>query len=283
MTFKAHLKSHLGAPLALAALVSLSLPAQAHIGYTGRDFGSFTGLENASSTIANQAISGNFGWADAADADFGDSHKDRIYRFHLDNEAFVTITAQANATATPASIGGLLPGFSVYSGLAHISPIPADYDSAPITKAYLNATFPDGSGGTTKEGAWNAVGDWKIGNDAGTTFADLTTFTLKGYAVDGTSSNFGTTPGIVGDGVADGYVSRTFKLGAGDYTLFVGGADYAAQLPSNPDLAKAYGVSVSLNVSAVPEAETWAMALIGLGCVGVIRQRSQSRQRARAA
>lgn len=257
---------------ATAALASACVPALAHISYTGRNLGSYTGLTDGSNLISNQTVSGNFGWADATDADFGDSHKSRAFRFHLDNEAWVTISAQANPTATGASIGGLLPGFSIYSGLVHIAPAAADHDGANVSLDYL-ATLP----GVAKEGAWNALGDWKIGNDSGVSFADLSSLTFKGYAVDGTSANFGSAAGVMGDGLADGKVKGTFKLAAGDYSVFVAGADYAAQDLSNPLLAKAYGVSVGINVAAVPEPETYALLLAGLGIVAMVRRRQQAR------
>ncbi len=61
----------------IAGVVALACaPAWSHVSYTGRDFGPFTGLTDASVTIANQAISGNFGWADATDADWGDGTAD---------------------------------------------------------------------------------------------------------------------------------------------------------------------------------------------------------------
>lgn len=89
----------------------VSLPAMAHVSYTGRDFGTFDGLSAQSGTIANQAATGNYGWADAADADWGDSHKAKWYSFTLTNAANVTISAAAKADATGTSVGGLLPGF----------------------------------------------------------------------------------------------------------------------------------------------------------------------------
>lgn len=252
-------RSYLGVLLALV----VSLPAHAHISYTGRDFGTFTGMANASATISNQAVTGNFGWADATDADFGDSHKSRAFRFHLDNEAWVNLTVDANPTATLTSVGGLLPGFSIYSGLAHVAPATADHDGAPISVSYL-ASLP----GAPKEGAWNTVGDWKIGSDAGVSFADLSSFTFKGYAVDGNAANFGSTPGIVGDAVLDGHVTGSFKLAAGDYSVFIGGADYNAQSPLNPNLSSAYGLTAAINVSPAPEPETYAMLMAGLSMIG---------------
>lgn len=258
-------RSPRGTALALTSLLlCASQAAQAHISYTNRTFTTFSGLVAASQTISNQAATGNFGWADATDADYGDAHKSRAFRFTLENEADVTVTVAANASATASSIGGLLPGFSVYSGLAHLPPAAADYDFASITESWLATT-----GGPTKEGAWVAMGDWKVGSDTGTTFDDLTTFLFRGYAVDGTSANFGGVPGIMGDGTADGMVTKTFRLGAGDYSLFVGGADYAAQDPLNPNLAKSYGMSVTLAVAAVPEPGTVALFAAGLAFLGV--------------
>jgi hypothetical protein len=92
-----------------------------------------------------------------------------------------------------------------------------------VSKAWLDSRVG------YQEGCLNTIGDFKIGNDAGTSFADLSSFTFMGYAVDGTSANFGSTPGIVGDGNADNTVTGTFYLQPGDYSVFVGGAEYVTQ------------------------------------------------------
>lgn len=246
----------------LAAAAAASVPAAAHIGYGGRNFGSLQA--DSFTTISNQAVSGNYGWADATDADFGDSHRSRAFRFHLDSTLTLEITAAANAGATATSIGGLLPGFSLYEGLAHVAPASADHDGAAITLDYLS-----GLPGVAKEGAWVATGDWRIGNDGNAAQpAALSSFRFVGYAVDGDAGNFGSAAGLVGDGLADGTVTARFTLGPGDYSLFVGGADYAAQasaaLPS-------YGLAVT--VAAVPEPGTTALLLAGLGLVGGLARR----------
>ena len=257
---------------AAAALSAACSASFAHISYTNRNFGSFDGLSAASVTIANQTVAGNFGWADAVDADYGDSHKAQAFRFHLDNAAWVSVEVSAHAAATPGSSGGLLPGFSIYQGLAHIAPAAADHDFAAITTAYL-ASLP----GVAKEGAWVALGDWRIGNDSGTTFADLSSFLFKGYAVDGTPLNFGNhDPRVSGDGLADGRVKGSFLLGAGDYSVFVGGADDAAQDPSNPNWARAYGVSVTLGVTPVPEPQSALLLAGGLLMLGALHGRRQA-------
>jgi hypothetical protein len=213
----------------------------AHISYTNRNFGTLVPGDPAVS-IVNQTVTSNYGWADGTDADYGDAHKMRPFRFNLATAAHVTLTFSASTNGGTRN-GGLLPGFSVYKGLAKIGAVGgADYDFAAITAAYLAKTF-----GPAKEGALVSLGDWKAGNDAGTSFADLSSFTFVGYAADGTAANFGSTPGIVGDGNANGTVTGTFFLEPGDYTVLVGGTHYNAQFPT-PD-ATTYGLTGSASAA----------------------------------
>jgi len=151
---------HISRPMAALGLLAAAGASHAHISYSGRDFG--TVAVGSSVTIANQTVSGNFGWADASDQSlvfdthyatwhtvdsasytsasftdgvdnlyYGDSHKGRAFRFHLDATETVTISATSNPTATVASVGGLAPGFSVYQGLAALSPFPPSQTSLP--------------------------------------------------------------------------------------------------------------------------------------------------------
>lgn len=241
-----------------------SLPAVAHVGYSGRNFGTFDDTY-AASTRSNQAVTGNYGWIDGTDADYGDAHKTLAYRFTLLNPTDVTLSFESQiytpATAGAAPVlGGLLPGFSLYQGLAHVAPMGADYDSSDISKAYRPANT---------EGAFRALNDWKIGNapdPVNDVPAALSFFKFIGNAYDGTGSG--------SDGVADGKVSHTFmNLGAGDYSVFLGGSDYLAQDISNPHLLDKYGVSGTLVAGVVPEPETYAMLLAGLGLMGAITRR----------
>lgn len=119
--------------LAILSAACVSLSAEAHVSYTGRNFGAFDS-NGGSTTISNQTASGNYGWADGLDADFGDSHRLRAFRFTLTDTVNVTFTVEANPTATPTSVGGLLPGFSIYSGLAHLPPFQADHDFSVATR-----------------------------------------------------------------------------------------------------------------------------------------------------
>ncbi len=236
--------------------------AKAHVSYSGRTFSDVL----QSITINN--VSSGFGWADGTDADFGDSHRTRAFRFTLTEPKVLTISVTGvQVGAAPAL---QFPGFSLYSGLAHVAPDALDHDASPITAAYLSTL----GGVQPKEGAFRALTDWVIGNEdvyntpgdplSGVAVpASLKTLTFIGYAVDGTEANFGTGNGVIGDGIADGTVSKTFNLGPGDYSLFVGGADYYNQ-PDAPYVN--YGVTVSIP-------EPTSTALLGVSVLGLALRR----------
>ena len=246
----------------VAGLLAAVPAAHAHLTYTGRDFGSFTGLSYGSTTISNQAITGNYGWADAADGVLGDSHKGRIFRFHLDNDAYVSFTFSANPTATATSVGGLIPAFSVYQGLAAVSPFAAtqtalpsspDHDFSDSSVAWRTAWAKDNLGpsfdASATDGSWNALGQWKIGGDGDMPgdFAQLSTFNFRGYAVD-----FNKT----------GTVSGGFRLAAGDYSVMVGGNDILNK--GSATAGSAFGVTGTITVTAVPEPATWTLGALGV-------------------
>ena len=264
--------------------------ASAHIGYTGRDFGTYSGTD-LTSTITNQRVSGEHGWVDATDADLGDTHKTRAFRFSLTTNAWVTLSFQGLAyTAGGSSFSALaLPAFSLYRGVAAAS----THDFSAISTAWRNTTYgtvitTNSNGVTTTnsvtEGSLNALGDWKIGSDTGTTFADLSSFTYIGNAADGSSANYGTpassltlTDGsnvpngpINGDGNADGVVSGSFYLSAGDYSVFVGGANYAGVNTNT-----SYGIQGTF--TAVPEPSTWALLTVSLAMVGLVIRAKQKK------
>lgn len=235
----------------LAILFRAENNANAHVSYTGRDFGAYSGLTNATRVITNQTVTGNFGWADAADGILGDSHRGRAFRFHLDNTALVSFTVSANPSATTNSLGGFTSAFSIYSGLAAIAPFPptqttnppsADHDFGTASVAWriwwvqqnLNPSATDES---PTDGSWNALGDWKIGGDGDLPgdFAQLSSLSYKGSAA---STNSG------------GTATGSFALPAGDYTIFIGGNDIANK--TSGTALSPYGISTTLSVTPMP-------------------------------
>ncbi len=278
--------AHAAALLTLAA----SLSAQAHISYSGRSFGTVTA--GTSANIANQTVTSNYGWADASDLSLvfnanlastprtdeaafvsgtgtddlllGDSHKGRAFSLHLDSALSVTLTAAALNNS------GLTAAFSVYQGLAASAPFTApqtsaDHDYAVASQAwraaYAQSHVGAGYDHLATNGSWNALGNWSIGGDgdpAGVAGA-LDTFVYKGSAYST---------------VANGSATTTLTLGPGDYTVFVGGNSLADKSLLNSTKAYAFTLGVSA-VAAVPEAETWALTLAGVGVLAWARRRSQ--------
>jgi hypothetical protein len=236
----------------LAGLCFLAVNvARGHISYSGRDFGSFTGLSASSKTITNQTVTGNYGWADAADGVLGDTHRGRAFRFHLDNTALVSLAVSANANATTNSLGGFFPAFSIYSGLAEVAPFAAtqtalppsadhDFGDASVAwrtwwvKQYLNPAATDPA---PTDGSWNALGDWKIGGDGDLPgdFSQLSSFTYRGSVADTNHS---------------GAVTGRFLLAPGDYTIFIGGNDISNK--TSDTALSPYGISTTLSVTTTP-------------------------------
>jgi len=296
MISRPHLASRAAFSLAVLALVC-SLPAHAHISYSGRDFGSLADGSNVS--IATQSVTSNYGWADASDDSLvfnavlastprtdeaafvsgtgtddlylGDSHKGKAFKLHLDSALSVTITASARNDS------GLTPAFSLYQGLAATSPFTApqtsaDHDYAAASQAW-RTTFAQSHAGVgydylATNGSWNAKGDWSLGGD-GDPVGDasaLSTFRFLAYGA--------TT-------VANGTASTTLTLGPGDYTVFLGGNNIAGK--SLADSTKAYAFTLGVSaVSAVPEPASAALLLMGLAGMGGLRLR-RTRTRTAAA
>lgn len=251
----------------LAASLLAGNIAHAHLTYgtgTARDFGSYSGLTFGSLSINNQTVTGNYGWADAADGILGDTHRGRAFRFHLDNTATISLNVSANPTATGTSLGGLIPAFSIYSGLAALAPfsgtqVDNDHDSSLASIAWRTWWVqqnldPLATDESLTAGNWNALGDWKIGGDGDVAgnFSELTSFLYQGSAaaIGGANTVFG-----------------SFLLGPGDYTVLIGGNDIANQ-NSNTALS-AYGIAATFSVTPVPEPS--ALALVGIGAIALHR------------
>lgn len=240
-----------GSLMACIAFVMTDHVARAHLTYTGRDFGTFSGLTNATSTITNQTVTGNYGWADAADGVLGDSHRGRAFRFRLENAAFVSLSVSANPSATATSLGGLTPAFSVYAGLAAIAPFPAtqtelpsaaDHDEAAASVAWRIAWVkanidPDAETEAPTDGSWNAMGDFKIGGDGDLPgdFAQLSALVYQGSA----AATFGAST-----------VTGSLALPAGDYTIIIGGNDLANKMADTA--LSPHGIAATLSISTAP-------------------------------
>ena len=266
--------------VASAVLIGAGQNASAHISYTNRNFGTLV-IGAPASSINNQTVSSAFGWADATDSDWGDSHRGRFFRFTLSTTASVMVSVQRNSSGT-GTVETFLPGISVYSGLAQrANNEGVDQGGTFRTEALAHdgAALSVSARGSA-EGSLQTLANFSIGNDptyvvAGDSTsgilipARLAYFTYIGNVADGTSANYGDASGINGDGTADGYVSGTFSnLSAGDYTFFVGGANYNAQnvegvLINGTYSYPTYGVNVS--VQAVPEPSTWVLIALGFG------------------
>jgi hypothetical protein len=244
-----------------ALLVAFSLlgamNASAHLSYTNRIFTNITGVGYQTQTITDAARL--FGWADGTDADWASQDAQKYFRISLTTAAEVTFTITTFNTAE------FIPAFSLYTGLGHqASGGGLDYDGALNTQAYLNSI-----GG--KEGSFDALHDWKIGNqvDPLDTTATLVTFGYVTHAADGTAANYGSGSGIDGDGVLDYSVTKTMFLPAGDYTLVVGGADYSKQTDTATN-----GTNFKFNATVtVPEPSSALLVAGSLAAAGAIRRR----------
>jgi hypothetical protein len=267
---------------AACAVFSAVNHAQAHISYSGRNFGTLV-IDGPVVSNISQTVSSAFGWADGTDEDWGDSHRGRFFRFTLTNTASVSITAQRNASGT-GTPGTFLPAISLFAGLGQASSgegVFVDVVTNDVTNqvfrseqaAHDSAALSVASRPVGTEGSFRPMTSWSIGNDdtyvtngnpsSGILIpARLATFTYIAHAADGVTTNFGSATGILGDGNADGFVSATIdNLPAGTYSLFVGGANYGKQVDEPGPTFPTYGVNVSVKARSLNAYESGIAAV----------------------
>ncbi len=254
-----------------------------------------------------RTVSSSFGWADGTDDNWGDSHRTTPFKFTLATVQTVTISvARRDFVGQTGANFSLLPGFSLFQTPQFLS---STHDTGAPTRAYLTGlfgtaevgesyvdsnsnsiwnvgeSFADGNGngvydgpgidGSGKKGAFRSLAPWKIYQDVAP-FGEMNISTVIGHAADGTSANYGNVSGINGDGIADGFVTATFDLAVGDYYLFVGGANYGAQLTeaavfgASSNAFPTYGIGVT--VSAIPEPTSLAFFALGVGGLVLARR-----------
>ncbi|NOS81448.1 MAG: hypothetical protein HOP32_07715 [Nitrospira sp.] len=270
----------------MATLVAVAgfVPGQessAHI--TPIDFGSYDGsvaaTNNGTGTGVNGGATGNYGWIDGADGDWGDTHKLAYYAFTLTGTAAdVTLSFQRKVNGFGSN--GLIPGFTLYEGVAHGGINGADHDFNIGAELIRAADCAATSGCTTTEGSFRALTTFRITNDADPTGTSPSVFTYVGHAYDGNavtlpganSPLYDNNPYLVpgADGVADGVVSRTFQnLAPGNYLAFVGGAAYTTQTNQ-----AGRGIGGTLTITPVPvPAAVWLFGSGLAGLVGILKRR----------
>ncbi|MFZ4388153.1 MAG: PEP-CTERM sorting domain-containing protein [Chthoniobacterales bacterium] len=255
-----------------ATMMVAASTASAHVNYSSaRDFGTFSGTDYTK-IITGQTLKGNYGWASGTDATGADSHKTRYFVFTLNQDAWVNLNVQGASVTTTTTFSALSnPGFSLYKGWLTAAD---SHDFSDDSFAINNARwgFNTGADAGKKEpsagadhwaGSFSALSDWSIANDT----AQVSTFTYIGNAADGTTANYaahgGSASGINWDGNANGDVSATFHLTAGQYAVFIGGAQYFGALNAGADPTTTYGIQATLSVMAIPEPSTYALLSLG--------------------
>jgi len=274
-------------------LLMIAGVASAHVSYSGRDYvanGTFDGT--ATYSVINQRVTSAFGWADAADADWGDSHRGRFAKFTLTSTADVTIrvweqddVSYTSGGQTLTALNDLTPAFSLYGGLlpgaAYEGGDHPDFRAShpgylPTISYFYGKVGP-------REGGWNALDSFDMSNKESEQAVASNwkngTLSYVGHAIDGAGVdvNGDRIVDYVGDGAADRMVSRTFRLAPGDYSVVIGGACYACQFtePDSTWLAQR-GFSTSLTLQPIPEPGTWALMGAGLGLLGFAARRHTS-------
>lgn len=274
----------LTASLGMALLFSTAGPALAHVGYVN--------LTNGSNI--NSTASSNAGWVAGQNATtWANSHDNRFFQFTLTD----TTTFNVTVTGTNTNTNGILnPGFSIFAGT-----VPGgSHDGAGNLPA--GAMVPlSYVGSLTGFASWSpfaATNDEIDANNGapGLTTAHWGTYRSNGAVTMSTNGNVAASiPGTVSTMNFTGFsasnasgasVSGQYTLGAGIYSLVVGGANpfdlatyLADAIATNGDYTTpsaaltAYNAdrlarTFNLQFSAVPIPA--AVYLFGSGLVGVV-------------
>lgn len=232
--------------MGLASAVLAPSQVAAHLTYT--DITSVTPTVSGGIRIHSISglLTGNAGWASAADANLGDSHLGEWVRFTLSERSPVKIEVLRNPATQHIDIGGnsflfqagdLTPSFSIYSG---VLPDMA-YDTA------VALPVPDGN-----DGRWNALGDTTMANEDGT----ISTIGYLGHAgaIDSLASS------VAWSGVLD----------SGVYTVAIGGSCGSDECL---DDTINRGYFMNLTVVPVPGA-AWLMLSALVGFAGLARRKA---------
>ena len=131
-----------------------------------------------------------------------------------------TLTALNDLTPAFSLYGGLLPG-AAYEGGDHPDFRASHPGYLPTISYFYGMVGP-------REGGWNALDSFDMSNKASeqTIAANWKngTLTYVGHAIDGAGVDVNGDRIVdhLGDGTADQMVSRTFRLGPGDYSVVIG-------------------------------------------------------------
>lgn len=264
-------------PLTLSLILGGSLmatSAMAHI--TPVDIGDFSLGTAVTTTERNNGLSGDKGWIDGTDGDWGDTHAFASYSFSLVGEGSADVTLALRGKSNAFGGAGLSPGFTLYEGVAHVG---GDHDFSIGSELMRVADCAATPGCTTTEGSFRAMADFRITTDADPTGTDASAFDYIGHVYNGSvtlpganSPLYDGQPYLVpnGDGTATGNaVSFTFSnLTAGDYLVFAGGTNY------NAVTSPARGMGLTLSVTPVPvPAAVWLFGSGLAGLAGLARRR----------
>ncbi len=243
--------------VAVAALFSTSVYAAGATGIDGTIH-----INSGTPSVTTPGFSGENSYSDNPSLGFSSwAHTGQWYNFEIDTTSDVTVSVLGNAGLAPGvsvwasgntafdggttGFGGEVPAFG--NGTPHV------FNSHGAMGDAGTLWMADGQGGNIKETlAYAMSGPTHLNSVSPTAWGEDMETGAHDVSLTNTFEN-----GITGS-VSANTASLAFDdLAAGWYTVYVGGTD-----------ASLSGGTYDLVISAVPEAETWAMLLAGLGLIG---------------